>query len=145
MSVPPRSHQAGTFFLTAVCAQRRRIFQVDANARLFWEHLQEHRGAAYLLHAFVIMPEHVHLLLTPTQTLERAMQIVKGGFARKRNLAAGHKAEIWQPGFTDHRIRDREDYFARKTYLEQNPVARGLCQSVEEYRWSSAYHADLRG
>ena len=82
MAVPVRNFQAGTFFITAVCAERRRIFQVDANAQLLWDHLQANRGRAYLLHAFVIMPEHLLLLLTPMQVMEYAMQIVKGGFSR---------------------------------------------------------------
>lgn len=106
------------------------------------EHLQENRGRAYLLHAFVIMPEHLHLLITPLQSLEYALQIVKGGYSRKYGLATGRKAEVWQRGFTDHRIRNREDFLLRKTYLENNPVARGLCTAPHEYRWSSAYKAD---
>lgn len=138
MAVPERQHQAGTFFITAVCAERRRIFQDTANAQLLWDHLQENRGRAYLLHAFVIMPEHTHLLLTPTQSLEYAMQIVKGGFSRKYGVATGRRTEVWQRGFTDHRIRDREDLFTRKFYIGNNPVGRGLCASPGAYRWSSA-------
>lgn len=145
MAVPERTHQAGTFFVTAVCAERRRIFQVEANAQLLWDHLQQNRNRAYLLHAFVIMPEHIHLLLTPVQSLEHAIQMVKGGFSRKYGLATGRKTEVWQRGFTDHRVRDREDLTTRKTYLENNPVARGLCSSPAAYRWSSAYKADLGG
>ncbi len=110
-----------------------------------WTHLQENRGRAYLLHAFVIMPEHMHLLLTPTQSLEYAMQIVKGGFSRKLHQATQRPGEIWQRGFADHRVRDREDFQIRKAYLENNPVARGLTARQEAYRWSSAFKADLGG
>ena len=113
MAVPSRTHQAGTFFVTAFCAERRRLFQVQDNARLLWTHLQRNRGRAYLLHAFVIMPEHVHLLLTPTQSLEYAMQIVKGGFSRKLHVTTQRHGQVWQRGFADHRIRDREDFLIR--------------------------------
>ena len=145
MAVPVRNYQAGTFFITAVCAERRSIFQVDASAQLMWDHLQANRGRAYLLHAFVIMPEHIHLLLTPVQSLEYAMQIVRGGFSRKYGLATGRKTAIWQRGFADHRVRDRNDYLVRKSYLENNPVVRGLCATPKAYRWCSAYKADLGG
>ena len=84
------------------------------------------------------MPEHVHLLLTPIQSLEFAMQLVKGGFSRKFHLVTQTRKIVWQPGFTDHRIRDREDYYIRKAYLENNPVVRGLSAEPGEYRWSSA-------
>ena len=139
MAVPLRSGQAGTFFITAVCADRRRIFQVEAAAQMMWDHLQQNRRRSYLLHAFVIMPEHLHLLLTPLQTLEYAMQIVKGGYSHKLRRDSNRSGEVWQRGFTDHRIRDRQDFIVRKTYLENNPVVRGLCSKPEEYRWSSAY------
>ena len=138
MSVPTRTHQVGTFFVTGVCAERQRLFQTEANARLFFEHLQAHRRTEYLLHAFVIMPEHVHLILTPVQTLERSMQIVKGGFSYKYHRVNGNSRAIWQRGFTDHRIRDRADSELRRTYLESNPVKRGLSATAETYRWSSA-------
>jgi hypothetical protein len=69
-----------------------------------------HRGEAYLLHEFVLMPDHLHLLITPTVALERAMQLIKGGFSYRAKKELGTNAEIWQRGFADHRIRDAEDY-----------------------------------
>jgi putative transposase len=86
------------------------------------------------------MPEHVHLLLTPTAdvTLELAMQFIKGGYSRAFGVEFGKK-EIWQRGFTDHRIRDDEDFEQHREYIHQNPVKRGLVESAEEYRLCSAY------
>jgi putative transposase len=115
MAVPSRTHQAGAFFVTAVCAERRRIFQVESTAQLLWDHLQQNRGRAYLLHAFIIMPDHIHLLLTPVQSLGFAMQMVKGGFSRKYHQATGRETEVWQRGLVDHRIRYREDLLLCKT------------------------------
>jgi putative transposase len=93
------------------------------------------------LHAFVVMPEHVHLLFTPAVdiTLERAMQFIKGGYSHAAGIEFGSKAEIWQRGFTDHRIRDAQDFESHRTYIHQNPVERRLVEKAVEYRYSSAF------
>jgi putative transposase len=73
-----------TYFITSVTANRRRLFQIDQNANLFIDILQEQRTRSRLqLHAFVVMPDHTHLLLTPAPdiSLEKAMQYIKGGFS----------------------------------------------------------------
>ncbi len=81
------------------------------------------------------MPDHLHLLITPTDiTIERAMQLVKGGFSHR--LAS--KLPVWQRGFTDHRIRDAVDYDIRRNYLHRNPVEARLSDSAESYPFSSA-------
>lgn len=138
MAIPQRSAKAGTFFVTTATFYRRRFFQVEANAELFLETLQHYRpGGHYLLHDFVVMPDHVHLLITPQNTtLERAIQLIKGGFSRR----IVSTLPIWQRGFTDHRIRDREDFDARRKYIRENPVQAGLVQFAEDYAFSSAYH-----
>ncbi|MGA7886256.1 MAG: transposase [Acidobacteriaceae bacterium] len=57
-----------TFFVTSVTANRRRVFQTDANAQLLLSVLNNDRAKArYQLHAFVLMPDHIHLLLTPAR------------------------------------------------------------------------------
>jgi putative transposase len=137
MATPSRAPRLGTFFLTSATYNRRRLFQVPANAELFLEALQHYRHAGrYKLHAFVVMPDHVHLILTPQGiTVERAMGLIKGGFSHR--LAS--KSPVWQRGFTDHRIRDAEDMETRRMYLHMNPVRGGLVAAAEEYRYSSAY------
>jgi putative transposase len=85
MSIPSRSDRTGTFFVTSATFQRRRLFQVTANAELFLETLQQYRREGhYKLHAFVVMPDHIHLLLTPKAiTIERAVGLIKGGFSHR--------------------------------------------------------------
>jgi putative transposase len=91
-----------------------------------------------LLHAFVVMPNHLHLIITPTGiTLERGMQLIKGGYSHAVR-ATGRSVEIWQPGYTDHRIRDVEDFQQHLEYLHLNPVWAHLCQKAEQYSYSSA-------
>ena len=93
----------------------------------------------YKLHAFVVMPDHSHLLLTPQAiTLERVVGLIKGGFSHR--LAS--KVPVWQRGFTGHRIRDREDFEVRRTYIHRNPVTAGLCETPEAYSFSSARPKD---
>ncbi len=134
MAKPPRSATAGTFFITAVTHNRRRLFQVAENADLLLQTLQHYRREGlYKLHAFVVMPDHVHLLLT-TEDLPRAIRHIKGGFSHR--LAS--RLPVWQRGFTDHRIRDAQDFETRRNYIHQNPVRAHLSQTAEAYPYTSA-------
>jgi putative transposase len=120
MAIPSRAARPGTFFITSSTYNRRRIFQVTRNADLLLETLQHYRAEEhYLLHAFVVMPDHIHLLITPQAiALERTMQLIKGGFSHR--LAS--KLPVWQRGFTDHRIRDAEDFTTRRTYIHSTKI-----------------------
>src|SRR5207248_432191 len=94
----------------------------------------------YLLHEFVVMPNHFHLLITPQEgtTLEKAMQFIKGGFSFRAKKELGFNGEIWQTSFHDRRIRDAGEYEGRRKYIHQNPVEAGLVDSAEKWEWSSA-------
>ena len=137
MAHPPRTANAGNFFLTAITYNRRRLFQNEANAKLFIETLQHYRAEGfYMLYAFVVMPDHVHLLIT-TADLATAMQRIKGGFSRKLNLAS--KFPVWQRGYTDHLVLNREQFDSRREYIHQNPVRERLVERAEHYAFSSAH------
>jgi putative transposase len=92
----------------------------------------------YLLHDFVVMPDHIHLLLTPAIeiSLERAMQFVKGGYSYR--LRKSEKIQVWQERFTNHRIRDAEDFERHREYVRMNPVRANLVPNAESYPFSSA-------
>jgi putative transposase len=87
------------------------------------------------------MPEHVHFLLTPTDnvTIEHAVQLIKGGYSHALGSILGRKREIWQRGFTDHRIRDSQDFVNHQNYIHRNPVERKLVVDPAEYRYCSAF------
>jgi putative transposase len=111
-------------------------------ARLFLKIIYGYkRQGRFHLHAFVVMPEHVHLLFTPAIdiSLERAMQFIKGGYSHAAGVEFGSRREIWQRGFTDHRVRNVEDFENHRTYIHQNPVERRLVISAPEYRYGSAF------
>ncbi|MHB1022627.1 MAG: REP-associated tyrosine transposase [Acidobacteriaceae bacterium] len=137
MAIPSRSAMPGTYFITSATYNRRRLFQVISNAELFLETLQHYRREGhYKLHAFVVMPDHIHLLLTPQNiALERAIGMIKGGFSHR----ISSRLPVWQRGFTDHRIRDQEEFEVRREYIHQNPVRARLVNVAEEYPYSSAY------
>jgi putative transposase len=122
--------------------QRRRLFVVESHVRLFLKILYGYRrDGRYQLHAFVLMPEHIHLLLTPAPdvTIERAVQLIKGGYSHALGAMIGRKSEVWQRGFTGHRIRDEQDFLHHREYIHQNPVARRLVASTPECRYCSAF------
>jgi REP-associated tyrosine transposase len=131
----------GTYFVTFLTWQRTRFFVVESYSRLFLKTLYGYkRQGKFQLHAFIVMPEHVHLLLTPASdvTLERTIQFIKGGYSHAFGLEFGKK-EVWQRGFTDHRIRDAEDFERHREYIHHNPVKRGLVEEASAYRYCSAY------
>ncbi len=109
-------------------------------ARLFVEVLQHYRlQKKYLLHEFVVMPDHFHLLITPTETLERALQLIKGGFSYRAKKELGFIREIWQPSYYDRRVRDIEEYRAFRQYIHMNPVKKRLVSGAAEYSYSSTH------
>jgi putative transposase len=126
--------------VTSATFNRRRLFQVAANAELFLETVQQYRrDGHYKLHAFVVMPDHIHLLLTPQGIpLERVVGFIKGGFSHR----LGSKLPIWQRGFTDHRIRNSEEFQTRREYIHQNPVRARMVEFPELYPYSSAYRPE---
>jgi putative transposase len=139
---PAREHatnNAQTYFVTSDTWERRALFNTESWARLFFKTLLSHRGDGSLLHQFVLMLDHFHLLITPSGSLEKAVQLIKGGFSFQAKKELGSNLEIWRRGFADHRIRDYEDYDKHVHYIHLNPVKRHLCVRPEEYRYSSAF------
>jgi putative transposase len=113
-------------------------------ARLLLDVLQiNRRGGRFLLHEFVIMPNHFHLLITPASkvSLEKALQYIKGGLSYRAKKELDMNFEIWEPSFTNHRIRDKEDYERHRTYIHQNPVKARLVEKPELFEYSSAFPA----
>jgi putative transposase len=136
LGVPLRA----TRFITSGCYMKKPLLQSQRMANLFIEVLQHYRAQKkYLLHEFVVMPDHFHLLITPTGTHEHAMQLIKGGFSYRAARQFGIAGEIWQTSYQDYRVRDAEEYSAFRKYIHMNPVKRGLCNGPEDFPYSSAY------
>jgi putative transposase len=99
------------------------------------------RSGKMVVHDFVVMPNHVHILMTVPgdMSLEKAMQLIKGGFSFRASKDLGFRGEIWQRGFSDVRVPDEQSFQQHREYIENNPVKAGLANSPEEYPFGSAY------
>ena len=130
-----------TFFVSTNTHGFRRLLQSERSANLFIETIYHYRAEGnYLLHEFVVMPHHVHLILTPQQiTIERAMQLIKGGFSFRAKKAFGWRETVWQRSFSDRRLRDITEYVNAREYLLNNPVEAGMCARREEFPYCSAF------
>ena len=96
----------------------------------------------YLLDEWVVMPNHVHLILwpMPNHSVSDILRSRKRHTARQANLILGRTGEsFWQHESYDHWIRNDEEKSRIRRYIRHNPVKAGLCQSPEEWRWSSAH------
>ncbi len=108
-------------------------------ARLAQEQLFENHGKQYELHAWVVMPNHMHVLLTPIGAgLEEIVKGIKGASSVKINQLLGRSGRLWQPGFFDRYIRDGDHLAGVKSYIEWNPVKATLCSDPTKWAWGSA-------
>jgi putative transposase len=127
---------ARTFFVTTKASMGRRLLQSERNAGLLIDVLRslvaEHK---FKLHDFVIMPDHLHLLLTVEEgmTIEKAMQLIKGRFSHRLSHEFGYLGEVWQRGFTEVQVMNRESLLQHRAYIAMNPVKAGLVESPEKY------------
>jgi putative transposase len=122
---PPREpfrQSEQLYFLTFQTASRTPFFRNEAWAELMLHTLDRYK-AEYALHDFVIMVDHLHLLVTAHRAVERSVQLMKGGFSFEAKRKLGWSGEIWQPGFSDHRIRDAEDARVHVAYIAKNVAA----------------------
>ena len=97
----------------------------------------------YLLHEWVVMPNHVHTMFWPMPN-HLVSEILKSwkqftSLRAKRILALSEK-QFWQPESYDHWIRDDEERSRIARYIRNNPVAAGLCARPEDWHWSSAWN-----
>jgi REP element-mobilizing transposase RayT len=93
----------------------------------------------YLLHAFVVMPNHVHLLATPVAALPKLTRSLKGITAKRANAILKLLGQpFWQEESYDHLVRHEREYEKIVKYIEENPVRAALVMEASDYRWSSA-------
>ena len=122
----------------------QRLLQSQRNAELLIDVLRslvaERR---FELHDFVIMPDHLHLLLTVCDgmTVEKAVQLIKGGFSYRLSHEFGYKGEVWKRGFTETQVMNRAGFEKHREYIAQNPVRAGLAGSADEFPFCFRYLA----
>jgi REP element-mobilizing transposase RayT len=125
----------------------------NAVAEILIENLFYHAEQLFRLWAFVVMPNHVHLLIEPLTiskdlgnelndddfiAVSRITHALKSYTAKRANLALNREGTFWQEESYDHWIRDEKEFSRVILYIENNPVKAGLVNSPEKWRWSSA-------
>jgi putative transposase len=117
------------------------LFQRAESAELLISTILKYRTAnEFLLHEFVVMPNHIHLLLSvdDDHAIGRVVQLIKGGFSFAMGKAGLKLKAVWQPSYYEHRVRDMEEYGRMREYVHENPVRRGLVATAGAYPYSSA-------
>ena len=97
-------------------------------------------GSRYRLHAWVIMPNHVHVVISPLAdaTIPRIVASWKSFTATRANALLQRSGAFWHEDYFDRFIRDERHFAAALHYVEQNPVEAGLCTQPEDWKFSSA-------
>jgi REP element-mobilizing transposase RayT len=105
-------------------------------------HCLQDQGTKAAIHAVMVMPDHVHLLLAPLRDLDgnlyslvEILQGIKSASAHSLNRAPGRSGPVWQEESFDHVLRSEESLSEKLEYIRQNPVRRGLVTRPEDYRW----------
>jgi REP element-mobilizing transposase RayT len=129
------------YAVTAVTQDRQRYFDDGRLARVVVRVIRAlvDDGLA-ASHAFVVMPDHFHWLVTLRGgTLSALIARAKGRSARQINLLLGRSgAQVWQPGFHDHALRRDEDVREIARYIVANPLRAGLVRAIGDYPWWDA-------
>jgi REP-associated tyrosine transposase len=133
---------AQSHFVTFTCYHRRRGFDSPAVYDLFVQVLEQMRCRfALCVYGYVVMPEHVHLLLSEPQRglLADAMHYLKLCFAKRLGTGV-----FWQKRYYDRNVRDEREFVEKLRYIHRNPVKRGLVLESADWKWSSFRHYALR-
>jgi putative transposase len=127
-----------THFLTFSCHDRKPYFATPASRELFERTLEQIRRR-YVFHVFgyVIMPEHVHLMVSEPGRgmLDRAIQALKTSISKQSN-----QKPFWLARYYDFNVHSEEKRVEKLRYMHRNPVTRGLVARPEEWKWSSFRH-----
>jgi REP element-mobilizing transposase RayT len=128
------------YFVTTNTHERRQIFIRDSACRIVLHNLEFYRDRGdFWLHAYVIMPDHLHVLLTPLRhDLSSVMRNLKSFIARQLIDDLNDSPPVWQTRFHDQVIRSERHFASAVEYTHLNPVKAGLCAAPDAYPYSSS-------
>ena len=135
---------AGAFFATTRTSQGRPLLQSERNATLMIDVRRSYVATGkFRLHDFVVMPDHLHLLMTvgSGMTIQKAMPFIKGGFSYRLKKECGYWGEVWQRGFSEARVERQRSFRQHREYIAENPVSAGLAGSPEGFPYCFTYLA----
>src|SRR5262249_6293207 len=111
-----------------------------AVAHIVSDNLEHFDGTRYQLHAWCIMPNHVHSVMTPISIQDSALIPIlhswKSYTALKANKILSRSGKFWQEEYYDHKIRSEEEFWFYIRYTLENPVSAGLCPHRDNWAWS---------
>ena len=136
-------------FVTFSCYRQQPFFSTAERYDLFVQCLEDMRRRFEMrIYGYVVMPEHVHLLLSepPPTRLADAIHYLKLSFAKPlRSQPSPEKsAGFWQKRYYDRSVRSYREFVVKLRYLHRNPVKRGLVSNLEDWKWSSYRHYAFR-
>lgn len=145
-----RYHNSGqSHFVTFSCYRRQQNFTSAQIYDLFPQCLERMRCRfAARVYGYVVMPEHVHLLLSEPErgSLADAIHYLKLSFTKRLASGTGHRpsGSFWQKRYYDRNVRTWEEFNIKLRYLHRNPVKRGLVAKPEQWPWSTFRHYAFR-
>ena len=141
------------YYITMVTHQRNPILldNIELLRKSFADSMKRYR---YSIDAIVILPEHIHMILTPQQALDypKIIRAIKYYFSKHceekyyAHLMQSFSREkrgskpIWQKRFYEHTIRDEKDYQEKLTYIHTNPVKHGYVENINDWQFGSLYY-----
>jgi REP element-mobilizing transposase RayT len=128
-----------SYFVSSATRHRTPLFRDRELAAIVVQNLLFYRRRGdYLLHAYVVMPDHIHALITPVNgSISDNMRNVKSYITKEIRERRGITGEIW-PRFHDRVIRNDQHFADAVAYIHSNPVRAGITRSPLEYEFSSA-------
>ncbi len=135
-----RQNTGQLHFVTFSCYQREPFLAHPQSKEILLQVIEQARQFhRFLVHAYVLMPEHIHLLITEpeTCTLASSIRVIKG---QSSKFLKGKREKFWQPRYYDFNVFTHRKRVEKIRYIHHNPVTRGLVAKPEEYSWSSFIH-----
>lgn len=137
------------YYITSVTHLRKKIFLDEIAARFLLITIAYHKFVLdFKLLAYVIMPEHFHMIIQPSdeRSLSKIMNFIKGNFSRKYNQIYGRTDPVWQKRYYDEVMKSEKDIINKINYIHKNPVSKKLVADVSDYEFSSynQYFGEIR-
>ena len=138
----PHMEKPGATYYVSFSTRREFILPEEARTLVF-DHCLFENGRRVHMHAFVVMPDHVHMLFTPLldeqedpYSLAEIMNGIKGASSHSVNNLLRRKGKLWEPESFDRITRSDGDFEFRLLYIVENPIAAGLARGPDDYRWA---------
>jgi len=135
-------NETGLYFVTTDTGNDTPFFKDPRKCLILQQTvLFQRRKGRINLYAFVVMPNHLHIILATANNfpLSRTIQSIKGFSAYTINRQNGTTHQIWQKGYYEHGIRNEQDFMEKYNYIANNPARKGLSDRIDNYPWSSFY------